>query len=451
MSKIVFRNVSDIESALNWIENEGTITPEDMVSFSGKSGSAYLYIYEVLFDNILISGLSRPEWKAVIRRGVLYYLKHRKQDHREPNITKLFETHLDEALSMVKSVQKRYSVIAYLNFMPPKEFENGVDVKGYRIEFISRDDLLSFEIEKLRSEAAKHKYLTDYDFPNVFDRRVDSLDKNTEEYLFNPAKLVIFSYDDESAFEQALEVIDVFISTLNFTSSSTLIIRHANIYEPIGEFAPPHIIGVFDDKGLLLRKGFLLQPYPYRIIKLQKLSDIHIKNTKFFLERLNSNHELALLLEKCFIIYQQGMTSLNPEKTYLSFWQILEIIILDSNDQKRSVSPRVISLLGIQNDKIKSSIISTIERQRHNLVHSSNSSVSEVRYLIYELKRYAESMIIRLCHLWDEISSAIELDEYISNLSVANKELENRLLKAKDEKARLEARIKVIKVIKSKR
>ncbi len=211
----------------------------------------------------------------------------------------------------------------------------------------------------------------------------------------------------------------------------------------------PNVLALFDQEGKFKRvytyDGWFWDPKPI------ELQETYVKMALNLIQYIDSSVDLGGVLEDALMFFQRATTETDPFKVFLHLWQCLEVICLDSHEQKKNVSSKIINLLEYSKTGLDAGLIKIIENTRHSLVHGARDYPNDITILLSPLKHFVTNAILALFTHRDSITTKFELEEYLSNITSSEEELRKRQDSLVQDIQKLESRKRVIDFINSTR
>jgi len=141
--------------------------------------------------------------------------------------------------------------------------------------------------------------------------------------------------DEREAFETADRSFELFRTLLNLIPQFGRITRRWGGYPtPLATILPPPVFGIFDQAGKFIEFYYNTQMYDYRRPNLIPANQI--EGARKLANRLrlpNDKKNTVLLLTESLEKYGQALDSTEWRLSFLTLWQILELITLQSSDE----------------------------------------------------------------------------------------------------------------------
>jgi hypothetical protein len=245
--------------------------------------------------------------------------------------------------------------------------------------------------------------------------------REVEYDLFNfflPTLIEISARDPYEAYEKTLEAFDNFRSVMNLLSQSGKYTIQAGQPRPIAKYLAGPIQIVFSEDGL--EQLTYIENRPSLNIRKNVVEVTHIDNAISFSNDLAlSSDKLSTrqLLIDAIRRYGVALDTTQWHITFLSLWQVLELISISQPGDQRA-KQRIKTLLA-RNEYLKD-LLNILPRTRNNLVHRgvfpSDAGFLEVQML----KLVVDAAIIRLWELRDDLPTISSVKEYYSYVSLSD-------------------------------
>lgn len=196
-------------------------------------------------------------------------------------------------------------------------------------------------------------------------------------------------------------------------------ITYGGYPQPIGNVLPPPTYGIFREDGSYARLFYNLTRYDnYQQNRLGNDVMLQVRKLANRLKRTGTNGETQIIIIETLDKYGEALDTFEWRLAFLTLWQILEVIALqsDENINMNKVKNRIILLL--KQDPLVRDLLEAIYRTRNSLVHRGSfpdeQGLREVNLLKYivEISINALFSLSRMC---PDKASLLRFYEYASS------------------------------------
>jgi len=410
---ISIENKKSVEESLSWLRKNSNFFQKN--KWDDKN-LALFSIKQLIFNSIIFDYQLSEKTKIEIITNSLFL------DVTKSNLINQFENNLSKNLSKVIDSNKNYLIVFFLNgnrdllesFLP-------IQLGEY-----------SFEKFDLRSQSwikdlQKEFWFNIDQFPKNVFILYDKLNQAFIKSDFIQYKLILNSFNQDCAIDRGTTIINYFRFALNFPFSRSLVGTTSVGEKSLSKFkeSPFYLI---KENGLIKKKPTI---YLNQIQhSYQKRGSQSFPSTIGLIKENFTILDKALIVKYEFLLeiiqlFQKAIDQINPNLTYLYFWQTLEKITLFKPTKKHKVIIcRLKNLLNLNQKDILFYTLDSIKTFRHDFVHSG-IDIPIYSSLIFFLKHILENCIQRLFILFKEdiISSKSDLDDFYKNFSKSKKDL----------------------------
>jgi len=237
----------------------------------------------------------------------------------------------------------------------------------------------------------------------------------------------LVNYDSDSAILESLRIIDLLRFCLNFPFSQSLINSSGIGYREISEFQQSPLYILFKENNQEPKIFINKQKCKYSrggalsISNYEKKCKSYLKLINNFFKSIDSSYFLSICLT-----YQNALDNIDPNISYLYFWQTLEVITLHTKDSRSNrIISRVKKLLNLDQTRVLFTAVESLDIPRHAYVHSG-IDIPIKNISIFFLKYIVEQCMTRVFDLYNNgiISNSSDLDYFYEIYSKNNKDLE---------------------------
>jgi hypothetical protein len=208
--------------------------------------------------------------------------------------------------------------------------------------------------------------------------------------------------DEREAFETADRSFELFRTLLNLIPQFGRITRRWGGYPtPLATIFPPPVFGIFDQAGKFIEFYYNTQMYDYRRPNLIPANQIEgARKLANRLRHPNDKNTTILLLTESLEKYGQALDSTEWRLSFLTLWQILELITLQSSDElnMKQVVSRTNGLL--RQDQLAGDLLLALYETRNQLVHlgqfPDEQGLTEINLLKFIVERAINSFFAKL-------------------------------------------------------
>lgn len=227
--------------------------------------------------------------------------------------------------------------------------------------------------------------------------------------------------DEREAFEKADRSFELFRTLLNLIPQfGRITMRWADYPTPLATILPPPVFGFFDQAGKFVELYYNTQIYNYRWPNF--IPADQIKGARILANRLrhpNDKKDTILLFTESLEKYGQALDSSEWRLAFLTLWQILELITLQSSDElnMKQVVNRTNGLL--RQNQLAGDLLFALYETRNQLVHlgqfPDEQGLPEVNFLKYIVERAINAFFAKLRIVHTKSSLARYYDYQLTN------------------------------------
>lgn len=216
-----------------------------------------------------------------------------------------------------------------------------------------------------------------FNYEELLEKEV-IFEEEIKESLKSPLTYFIledYAINQYKASESAFEIIELFRSIINFANQYGKISLFQSEPKPLSLIYPPKYFFSFDSNRTYLNFYKTDITFDSKIIDFKNSSDLKcLKWSEKLTKKISSieNEELGNIIIKAFYLHNDALDYYDKKwHSFLSFWQILELITLSEIDNlKQDETGRRIVSLFKEKDPYKD-IIDVLRKKRNNFVHAS--------------------------------------------------------------------------------
>ncbi len=215
---------------------------------------------------------------------------------------------------------------------------------------------------------------------------------------FTPIIILVEGRTAPEAFRKANEAFHLFRSLLNlsldFGVSSYHFRTKVPLPQPSSQIWPPLVYAVFNAKGEYQQFIYNLEKYPdYKANKIDLEKIIATRKLLSRLSRAKGDQDTLSLMAEAFAKYGDALDATEWRLAFLTFWQIFELITLQSTDESSmgTAIKRVNSLLA--KDQIAQDLLQAVNKTRNDLVHRGQFPQDTGEEEVKLIKRLVESVL----------------------------------------------------------
>ncbi len=233
------------------------------------------------------------------------------------------------------------------------------------------------------------------------DARMQLQDRNAEIFLqtsFTPIIIKSEGRNEREAFDNADQAFDLFRGLLNLLYQfGRITTRWGGYPQPLGYILQPPVYGVFHSNGEY--SEFLYNTAKGLTYNRNTIATEIVQGVRKLIKQIGSKQEkndTKQLIIDSITKYKEALDTTEWRLAYLSLWQILELLTLQSADQinMRIVINRINILL--RQDQTARDLLSTLYSTRNALVHQGTfpdeRALEEVNLLKYIAERSINSV-----------------------------------------------------------
>ena len=202
-------------------------------------------------------------------------------------------------------------------------------------------------------------------------------EKEIKESLKSPLTYFIiedYAINQYKASESAFESIELFRSIINFANQYGKISLFPSEPKPLSLIYPPKYFFSFDSNRTYLNFYKTDITFDSKIIDFNSSDLQRLKWSEKLIKKIGSidNEELGDIIIKAFYLHNDALDYYDKKwHSFLSFWQILELITLSEKDNLKQdeTCKRIVSLFK-EKDPYED-IIDVLRKKRNNFVHAS--------------------------------------------------------------------------------
>jgi hypothetical protein len=188
------------------------------------------------------------------------------------------------------------------------------------------------------------------------------------------------SRGSERAIRQALHEFDLFRAILNFSHDSMRIHFTGGLKKPLSLVCPRKTFFAFDSDGSFISHWIVIEKYDDKIVDLASSSASILENSNTIIRKLNDVRDDSLRhhMANALIFYSNALDHYdNIWISFLSYWQIIELLALGKNNSKQQdICKRMAALLGSREPY--EDILDQFKDKRNRLVHQGEfENISE--------------------------------------------------------------------------
>ena len=353
---------------------------------------AYL---RILSQTVGIRGVEDPERKrSLIGRAAFRRLKK----HRTQSLASFRQALAAEARGHLRRVPATYWILFPLQ-IPPTQLDRfrWFTVLGTRLTVRSWT--------RVRSDFDLDAFLEDPLLPLA--GLTISLEAD-----FTPMMATAQGRDSHEAFREAARAFDLFRSLLNLVPKFGRMTKRWGFQaEPLGAILPPPVYGVFDCEGAYLEYWYSTTRHAnYRT---NTVPPDQIRAARVLAKKLAGpvpgRGTTAALVVGALEKYGEALDATEWRQCFLVFWQILELLTLQTDGLSiKSVTNRICALLG--QDQLVRDLLRVLYDTRNALVHlgrfpaGDEEGLIEINLLKYVVDRSLRAMLAQLSRVPDEYS-----------------------------------------------
>jgi len=222
--------------------------------------------------------------------------------------------------------------------------------------------------------------------------------RRTFMYYFTPIIILADGRTFTEAFKKANEAFHLFRSLLNLsvdTRGSIYRFRtRVPLPQPSGTIWPPSVYAIFNEKGDYRQFFYNLEKYPdYTSNKIDLKKIIETRKLIGRLSHATGDQDTLSLMAEAFAKYGDALDATEWRLAFLTFWQIFELITLQSTDESSmgTAIKRVNSLLA--KDQIAQDLLQAVNKTRNDLVHRGQFPENSGEEQVKLIKRLVESVL----------------------------------------------------------
>lgn len=366
---------------------------------------------KILSSYVAINGIdSSQDVSHLIYRAVFNRLKH----YQRQDLAGFRKALAAEARKFLKRPINTYSILLPLH-MRPTELQSTRSISIFGVKLLVRNWLFcrrKFELDEFIRATRLHLKDSHFEYFGKFNPIIVSSQGKYVQEAFLPV-------------ERSFDFLRWLINLQYQYGRTTR--RWGGIPKPLGKILPPPTYAIFRSDGSYETMFYSLRRYEdYSANSLAPQILPQVRRISRILGGLNHSSEIQTILVEAIALYGEALDAFDWRHSFLTLWQILEIITLQSEDNlsMKTVRNRVSGLLyqqGLFKDLLDASY-----QIRNSLVHRGSfpdeSGLEEVNLL----KIIVERSINRLFSLVRVCKTKESLERYYQHIFMPSSELTDR-------------------------
>ena len=351
------------------------------------------------------------------------------------NITKL-EINNSHKRGFIKTAIKKYKNYKKKNYSYFKRGLKTIVTNYYKKKAIKYKILFPMNIDynwikilevikfnNIQMELHDYDYISDNFLQNNKDeieKYGDVLTSMKEGYSY--FIVILYGRDVHSSFEQANSMIELYRGFINLIDNGGRITWQYGTSQgnPFSKYGPSKNMLVFDSKNNFIAYYFRTVHNKHEIISspFEKNGRDEIDKIRELLNRYenSSNFKLKNLIEQLIHSYNLALDETEPNFRFLFFWQILENIFRESEDDKFDKITKRIKNMS-KNDRNVSKIIDILFIKRNKLVHDGDNKYIENED-VHQIKHIVDSILLNFVYNFEQYKTKYDLIYYFDNVDL---------------------------------
>jgi hypothetical protein len=320
----------------------------------------------ILSHSVRIAGVEDAERKrSLVGRAAFRRLKK----YRIQSVAAFRRAVAAEARQHLRGVPQKYWILFPLHVSP-------ANMRTFRWFTVLGTRLRVRSWKRVRSDFDLDRFLRDTALP--MDGLTISLEAD-----FTPIMAMVEGRNSHEAFREAGRAFDLFRSLLTVAGQfGRMYKRFGYQLKPLGSILPSPVYGVFESGGAYLEYWYSTKTYPMYERSLVQSSQVRVARS--LAKRLAcavGGAGTGSLVVEAVEKYGDAMDAREWRHCFLIFWQILELLTLQTNGLNiKQVTNRICALLG--QDQLTADLLRVLYDTRNELVHLGRFPAEDEQGLI---------------------------------------------------------------------